>query len=107
MELEWASINGINLQKSYCQFSHEFFEQEYEDFDGTCPICGCKDITTVNRVCGFRKVHVKYFEMLETPNVKARTISRELKPSTTIERVHMKYYGSEIENDIVCSHMKI
>lgn len=42
---------GVNLAKSYGQCGHEFFEQEYDDFDGTCPICGCKDITTINRVC--------------------------------------------------------
>lgn len=81
---------GVNLAKSYGSCGHQFFEQEYENFDGTCPICGCKDITTVNRVCGFRKVHVKYFEMLETPNVKTRTISREpyKEPSSTNRKVY-------------------
>lgn len=42
---------GVNLAKSWCDSGHEFFENAYPDFDGSCPICGSKNITTVNRVC--------------------------------------------------------
>lgn len=44
---------GINLAKSYCDHGHQFFEEDYPDFDGRCPICGSRDITTINRVCGY------------------------------------------------------
>lgn len=44
---------GVNLQKSYGECGHEFFENEYDEFNNACPICGCKDITTITRVCGY------------------------------------------------------
>lgn len=43
---------GVNLQKSYGACGHEFFEEEYENFDGkSCPICGCSDVVTITRIC--------------------------------------------------------
>jgi ribonucleoside-triphosphate reductase len=44
---------GVNLAKSYCDHGHQFFESDYSDFNGSCPICGSDQLVTVNRVCGY------------------------------------------------------
>ena len=51
--VKYGFYQGINLAKSYCKNGHEFFEQEIEGFDGRCPICGTRNLTTINRVCGY------------------------------------------------------
>lgn len=51
--IKMGFYQGINLEKSYCDHGHQFFEKDYPDFDGHCPICGSADITTINRVCGY------------------------------------------------------